>query len=101
MHFIRLSGRTRPGSTKSGRDSYLSAAEEEKLCNHIEACSIIGYPLDRRDIKLLVMEILEKDGRPTPFKDNIPGINWTLHTYTSILKIAKMHLLFLKTNCQN
>ena len=67
-----MKGRFPRGAT-SGPDPVLSKAEEERVVAHISAMAAVGYPLDRRHLLAEIKKIVDADGRPTPFKDNLPG----------------------------
>ena len=36
----------------------------------------IGYPLIKKEFLKDVQYMLDKDGRKTPFRDNLPGYKW-------------------------
>ena len=58
----RLSGRVIHG-TKSGPKSYLTAEEENELEMHLLQASKMGFGKTRRDIKCIVQEYLQENGR--------------------------------------
>ena len=63
---------------KSGPCPVLNVAEETTLAVFIQHCSKIGYPLGKFDVLMWVKKVLDKDGRTTPFNNNMPGndIHW-------------------------
>ena len=58
----RLSGRVIHG-TKSGPKSYLTAEEENELEMHLLQASKMGFGKTRRDVKCIVQEYLQENGR--------------------------------------
>ena len=73
--FDYASGKVEIGS-KRGPDTILTAAEEQMLVNYVIHMAEIGYGRTREHLCNTVKEILEKDGRPNPFKNNRPGRKW-------------------------
>ena len=61
---------------KPGPSSILTAAEEQRIVDYAIQMSKIGYGLTRERILEMVKKILDKDGRPNPFKENLPGRKW-------------------------
>ncbi|XP_071942933.1 uncharacterized protein [Antedon mediterranea] len=57
-------------------DPYLTVAEENKVVEWLKSMARIGYGRTHHELKLTVKEIVESDGRETPFKDNMPGRQW-------------------------
>lgn len=72
----KLSGRVPETPTKPGKRPELTSAEERTLVNYIKLMHQIGYPLTRKELLREVKRILDIDGRPTSFKDNLPGKDW-------------------------
>ena len=68
----RLKGRIGDSAVMGAR-TVLNAAEEEQLVHFIAASSKAGFPLQCTDLRKWVKQILDKDGRPNPFKENMPG----------------------------
>ncbi len=68
----KINGKT-PEISKSGPPPILTSAEESVLGDYITLMSSIGYPLTKKLLMLEVKKILDKEGRSTPFPDNIPG----------------------------
>ena len=52
------------------------------LCEWLLEMSRIGYGRTTEELKLVVKRILDKDGRPNPFRDNTPGYHW----FTAFMK---------------
>ena len=70
---------------KPGPASCLSVEQEELLKDHILSMARIGYGLTKKDIPLLIQEILNKAEAEDPdnypvenrkFKDNLPSTGW-------------------------
>ena len=61
---------------KPGPASVLTAEEERKLVDWAVEMATIGYGQSKRQICEMVKKIVDKDGRPNPFKDNRPGKDW-------------------------
>ena len=68
-----LTGKVEIGCRK-GPDSILTIAEEECLVSYALHMAEIGYGRSRDQIS--VREIIERDHRPNPFKNNTPGRKW-------------------------
>ena len=60
---------------KPGPSPVLTAEEEKYLAQWTIDMYEIGYGLTRQ-VNEMVKKILDKDGRPNPFKDNRPGKDW-------------------------
>ena len=58
---------------KMGAPSIMTMSEEKKLCDFIDESSRMGFRLTRQDLNIWVKEIMDKDGRPNRFKNNMPG----------------------------
>jgi len=69
----RVKGRVNVEILRSGPPAVLTEAEEKVLVQHVINCGKMGYPLDKKDLKRLVCDIILEDGRPNPFKENRPG----------------------------
>lgn len=54
----------------------LTPDEEKRLVEWAVEMAKIGYGQTRHQICEMVKKIIEKDGRPNPFKDNRPGKDW-------------------------
>jgi len=70
-----VSGKVEVGS-RPGPPSVLTKAEEDKLvdyCLHMAKC---GYGRTREQVCLTVKKFIDRDGRPNPFEDNMPGRKW-------------------------
>ena len=61
---------------KRGPPTVLSEAEETMLAEWAINMSNIGYGRTREQVLEIVKTILDKDGRKTPFVDNLPGRDW-------------------------
>ena len=61
---------------RQGPQPVLRKDEEPYLVNWAVEMNKIGYGQTRRQICEMVKKILDKDGRPNPFKDNRPGKDW-------------------------
>ena len=61
---------------RQGPQPVLRKDEELYLVNWAVEMNKIGYGQTRRQICEMVKKILDKDGRPNPFKDNRPGKDW-------------------------
>lgn len=58
---------------KQGPATVLTAEEEHKLVNWAVEMATVGYGQSKRQSCEMVKKIIDKDGRPNPFKDNRPG----------------------------
>ncbi|XP_041475657.1 uncharacterized protein LOC121424124 [Lytechinus variegatus] len=67
----KVLGRT-PVQCNTGRAPFLTAAEETLLSNWVLQTSRIGQCPSEKDIIQVVKEIIDDDGRETPFKNNQP-----------------------------
>ena len=61
---------------KPGPPPILTPEEEKYLVQWTIDMYEIGYGQTRRQVTEMVKKILDKDGRPNPFKDNRPGKDW-------------------------
>jgi hypothetical protein len=61
---------------KPGPPSISTAAEEQKIVEYAIEMGRIGYGLTRERVLEMVKKIIDKDGRPNPFKNNYPGRKW-------------------------
>ena len=62
--------------SRPGPPPVLTRDEEKALADWAVEMSRIGYGQTRRQICEIVMKLIEKDHRPSPFKDNRPGKDW-------------------------
>ena len=62
-----------PDVARSGPAPVLTPAEEATLVVYLKLLASIGYPINRIQFCQEVKKVLDKDGRSTPFKDNLPG----------------------------
>ncbi|XP_030834211.1 uncharacterized protein LOC105440922 [Strongylocentrotus purpuratus] len=65
-----------PFVSKQGPKPYLTRAEEEVICTWAIQMARIGMGQTKDDIKNVVKQTLDKDGRPNPFPNNKPGDTW-------------------------
>jgi hypothetical protein len=63
-------------SSKIGVKTVLTPVEETRLEQWALHMSLIGYGRTRKELAHVVMQIIEEDGRKTPFTDNRPGRKW-------------------------
>lgn len=68
----KLSGRVPEAPTKPGPKTILTKAEETVLVNYAKLMAEIGCPLSRPEFCREVKKILDLDGRPNPFQNNLP-----------------------------
>lgn len=62
---------------KHGGQPRLSSEEEKMIAKGITTFSEWGFPMTRRDIRLLVKSYLDRKGKIIrTFKDNLPGSEW-------------------------
>ena len=61
---------------KPGQVPILSPDEEKALVEYVLHMSRIGYGRTKEQLQDIVQEILKKDGRPNPFKNDRPGDKW-------------------------
>ena len=83
----RLKGRVADG-VMMGKKTVLTLQEESVLSDVIIRSAKAGFPLQRMDVRSWVKQILDLDGRETPFKDNLPG------KYITLLKACNSHAHF-------
>ena len=69
------SGKSQIGM-KPGQVPILSPDEEKALVEYVLHMSRIGYGRTKEQLQDIVQEILKKDGRPNPFKNDRPGDKW-------------------------
>ncbi|KAJ8974702.1 hypothetical protein NQ317_018502, partial [Molorchus minor] len=67
---------------RPGPNTYLTVDEETKLVEWILESQKKGFPKRKVDLQLSVKEFMDADGRPNPFKENMPGDHW----YKSFLR---------------
>ncbi|XP_033731184.1 LOW QUALITY PROTEIN: uncharacterized protein LOC117320803 [Pecten maximus] len=72
----KLSGRVPENPTPPGPSPVLTKQEESVLVNYIDLMHDIGYPLTKTEFLLEVKRIMDIDGRPNPFPNNLPGKDW-------------------------
>ena len=72
----KLSGRVPETTTKHGPKTILTEAEENVFAKHAKLIAKIGYPLNRQGFSAEVKDILDRDRRRTPFKNNLPQKDW-------------------------
>ncbi|XP_064641188.1 uncharacterized protein LOC135496014 [Lineus longissimus] len=65
-----------PDVGKPGPKPVLTQAEEEELTKYVKYMSQIGHGRVKEELLDIVQKIIEKDGRPNPFKDGRPGKDW-------------------------
>lgn len=63
-------------SLKYGRQPVLSEEEESHIVEASMICAQWGFPLRSTDIKIIVQQYLNAQGRTTRFTDNRPGDDW-------------------------
>lgn len=63
-------------TNRTGPRTVLSESEEKRLSDWVIHMSKIGYGRTRQELLVTVKNILDADGRKTPFKDNKPGKDW-------------------------
>lgn len=68
--FDRLSGKSK---AQLGRPTELTAEEEEVLVERLLVMSDWAFPLTNKDLRILVKECLDAQGRTSRFVDNLPG----------------------------
>ena len=61
---------------KVGRPSVLTRAEESLIVHALQKLGDWGFGLDRPAVQSIVQEYLINAGKPNPFKDGKPGIEW-------------------------
>ena len=66
-----VTGKVEDGKTP-GPCPVLSTAEEAKLCDWLLEMAEVGYGRSMEELRLTVKQILDKDGCPNPFKDDLP-----------------------------
>lgn len=71
----KLKGRV-PEKRKMGRDTYLTERKENLLVQYLIANAKKGIPLKKLTLMETVKNIIDEDGRKTPFKNNRPGRKW-------------------------
>ena len=72
----KLYGRVPEEHTKPGSKTILTSAEEDVLVNYLKLMADVGYPVSRLELKTEVKKLLDRDGRNTPFNNNMPGNDW-------------------------
>ena len=65
-----------PLKATSGPDPVLKKDEEQRLVDWCLHMARIGYGRTRGEFLDVVQRIIQKDERPTPFKDSRPGKDW-------------------------
>jgi len=73
---IRKLKGTVPMKRKMGKRPVLTEAEEMVLAKWVLGMARKGFPIRRTHLMASVKQILQEDGRETPFKDNLPGKKW-------------------------
>jgi len=73
---LRVAGRT---ARDPGRPTQLTDAEERVLVERAMLLGEWGFPLTFRDFRELVKSYLEKAGRTTIFKKNLPSKHFVYH----------------------
>jgi hypothetical protein len=61
---------------KVGRPAVLTPAEETIIVHALKKLGEWGFGIDRAAVQTIVMEYLRSAGRPTPFRDGKPGLDW-------------------------
>lgn len=61
---------------KPGRPTALSSTEEDSLIDHIKVLSEFGFPITEMDLRFAVKLYLDRKGKVTDFRDNLPGYDW-------------------------
>lgn len=56
-----------------GGQTVLTVEEEKLIVNRLQICGDWGYPIDPVTLRLLVKEFLDRQGKVTKFKNNLPG----------------------------
>ena len=70
----RIAGRISLKTTTSGPQPVLSNEEEKVLVKWILDMGNAAFPVTALKIRLEVKKIIDKDGRITPFTNNLPGM---------------------------
>nr|XP_023029868.1 uncharacterized protein LOC111517823 [Leptinotarsa decemlineata] len=81
----RLHGRVKEGPRKMGPSKVLTGKEEDELLTWLLELEKCGFPQRKQDLLNVVEEIVSKDERKNPFKNNKPEETW----YQSFLKRHK------------
>ncbi len=61
---------------RKGPQPVLTHYEEQVLEDWLVEMASIGYGRTKQQLQHSVKEILQKEGRQNPFKDNLPGRKW-------------------------
>lgn len=67
---------------RKGPQPVLSVAEEQVLEDWLVEMSKIGYGRTKQQLQQVVRDILQKERRQNPFKDNMPGRKWVCKVYS-------------------
>ena len=65
-----------PQRVGSGRSTTLTDEEELEIVAAVKFMAKCGLPVDRRDIQSIVQNYMRTVGRPNPFLNDKPGIDW-------------------------
>lgn len=64
-------------NSKPGRPAVFTQEEEKAFAAHLTALSEYGFPLTDIDLRIIIKDFLESQGRTVAiFKNNIPGRDW-------------------------
>ena len=61
---------------RMGPSTVLTDMEEKRIKQRILDKAEIGYPMHHMIMREAVKKVLDKIGRPNPFKNNMPGLKW-------------------------
>ena len=65
-----------PLKRRMGPSTVLTEEEEKRIKQWILDKAEIGYPMHHMIVREAVKKVLDKIGRPNPFKNNMPGLKW-------------------------
>ncbi|XP_071505566.1 tigger transposable element-derived protein 6-like [Diadema antillarum] len=74
--YDKITGRRPEGINKPGPSPYFSMAEEARISKWAVKMSKLGYGRNTQHITKMAQNIVNEDGRETPFKDGRPGRTW-------------------------
>jgi hypothetical protein len=65
-----------PSKAGAGRPAVMTSEEEGILVAALKFMAQCNMPWERKDVKIIIKEFLDDQGRPNQFKDNVPSDDW-------------------------
>ena len=61
---------------RPGPPTVLTEEEEMKLAEYVVTMADMGFRLSREDLRMTAFRLVDKSGRPHPFRNGMAGLAW-------------------------